>query len=510
MLGLSLLAACTQQDYNVDKVENHRDDKSNVPDIEIEPDALAFAQLDIGEVANDSVTITNQGLVDLHVTNMLIEGTSAFTMLTDQLTPTLAPGESLQYPIQFSPANPEDLGTLWVYSDDPDSPTMPVELTGGALVPELRIQPNPYDFGDVLVGCTITQNIRLSNIGAAPLAISSIVSASTGYSMDAPSTPLSIDPGAYVEVPVTFAPQTDAPFVGELWVTSNDLVGLTVASQDGNGSLDGAVEEEFWQGDGPWDKTDIFFYVDQSGSMVDDQANLTANFELFMALLASFDLDWQIVVATRDGGCSDQGILTPNTPDVNQAFLDGVEGTAGRFTEAGLTIAAKGMKNASPGECNDGFLRDDSKTMIVLVSDEPEQSAGSWSGYVSEILGYAPTAAITAIAGDVPYGCATADAGTGYYEAAAATGGAFLSICSSDWGAYYKIIASLASTGRTDTFFLSSHPDPATITVWVDDAITAAWTYESGKNAIVFDSDALPESGSHIVVDFKLAGDCDG
>lgn len=507
---VALLAACTQQDYNVDKVANHGDEQSNVPDIEIEPDNLAFAQLDMGDVANDHVTITNQGVVDLHVTNMLIEGTAAFSLLTDQVTPTLAPGESLEYPIEFSPANPEDLGTLWVYSDDPDSPALPVDLTGGAMVPELRVEPNPYDFGDVLVGCSITQNIRLSNVGAAPLSISSIVEASDGYSIDAPKTPLTVAPGEYVEVPLTFAPQSDTPFTGKLWVTSNDLVGLTIAAHDGNGSLDGNVEEEFWQGDGPWTKTDIFFYVDQSGSMLDDRTNLTANFELFTALLASFELDWQIVVATRDGGCSDQGILTGSTADVTQAFLEGVDGTAGRFTEAGLTIAAKGMKNAMPGGCNEGFLRDESKTMLVLVSDEPEQSAGSWSSYVSEILGYAPTASITAIAGDVPYGCETADAGTGYYEAAAATGGAFLSICSSDWGAYFKTIASLAATGRTDTFFLSSHPDPASIAVWVDDAVSTAWTYDSGENAVVFNAAALPESGAHIVVDFKLAGDCDG
>lgn len=252
--------------------------------------------------------------------------------------------------------------------------------------------------------------------------------------------------------------------------------------------------------------------------MTDDRANMAANFALFTASLANFQADWQLMVSTRDNGCNNTGILTETTPNVGQAFLDGIEGTSGRYTEAGLEVALHAMEKAAvAGECNDGFLRDDSKTLLVLVSDEPDQSPDYWSDYVNDIRYLAPSSSVTAIVGDPVEGCATAAPGEHYLEAAAATGGAFLSICASDWGGYFETLAALAATGVRDTFLLASLPDPATIEVSLDYDISddspgapaAGWTYDAGQNAIVFGGDAVPPSGTRISVTFALPGDCD-
>ena len=111
----------------------------------------------------------------------------------------------------------------------------------------------------------------------------------------------------------------------------------------------------------------------------------------------------------------------------------------------------------------------------------------------------------------VLYGCLTAAAGTGYYEATVATGGAFLSICAPDWGDYFQTIATIAATGQTDTFPLSSRPDPSTIVVEVADVpTTTGWTYNSDANAIVFAEGSVPAPNSRITVTYELLSDCAG
>ena len=101
-----------------------------------------------------------------------------------------------------------------------------------------------------------------------------------------------------------------------------------------------------------------------------------------------------------------------------------------------------------------------------------------------------------------------ADPGTGYYEASVATGGAFLSICASDWSSYFETIANMAASGLLASFHLASEPQPDTIVVQVDGSTVTDWTYDADTNSIVFGADSVPPPGSHIVVRFELAGDC--
>jgi hypothetical protein len=508
MLALLVLMGCpVDQEFTPSTGGNGQ--VESFPDIEIEPDALVFEMADPGSETSQVITIENRGELALHVTNLVLSGTTAFAVGTEETSATIAPGSKISVPIIFSPVNPEDFASLVVTSDDPDSGSLTVPLTGSGKIPQLFVSPNPYNFGSVLLDCPREQPITLSNIGNGMLIVDKAVTTALGFDIDATALPAYLGPDESVALDLRFEPEAVLDYGGELWITSNSLVDTTTVSLSGHGTTDAAVADEFWQGDGPWDRTDIFFYVDQSGSMADDQDNMIANFSGFVDMLEKLDLDWQIIISTRDTGCSNTGILTPETPNLESAFLEGVRGSGGRYTEAGLTVAAGAINRSVPGECNEGFLRSDSKTSVVLVSDEPDQSPGSYSGYVAQIQAIAPTAAITAIVGDVPNGCATADPGYGYYEAALATHGAFLSICEADWSTYFEAIAVLSSTGQTDRFGLSSPPDPATITVKIDHVpVTSGWAYEADGQAVVFESASVPNPGAYILVEYNLKADC--
>jgi hypothetical protein len=481
----------------------------DVPAIEVWPPELAFEALELGESQALPLTIRNIGLAPLDLNGIDLGGTSAFTVASPPNT-TLEPEQEITFDVAFSPVNPEDGTSLFVHSNDPEVPTVEVPLTGGALVGELLVIPNPLDFGEVPMGCSQTGEVRVMNVGLIELNIESIIPLGDSFGADWDFTlPLSLAPGEVLEVPLSYSPDDLVEDAGEVWITSDAIVGLTIARQMGSGTLDSSVEDEWWQGSGPYTMADIVFYVDQSLSMLDDQERLRQNFDRFVGILDDLDLDWQIMVVTDESGCSNSGILTRDDPDASAIFSSSVEGPAGRYTEAGLSLTREALEDTVAGGCNEGFLREDSKTTAVMVSDEPEQSRQSWDVYVSRLREMAPSIGITSIVGDVPEGCSTAEPGTGYVEASLATGGAILSICNEDWASYFEIIAEISANGKTDTFRLTSIPDPTTIVVNVDGVTSTDWTYDAVYNAIVFDPMHVPDSGVQVQAWYDIEADCE-
>ncbi len=501
------LAACIENGFVPPGGGKPEDDK---PTIEVFPTALDFESLALGDSSASTLTVRNIGLAPLTVVGAQISGTSAFTLPVEPDV-VLEPGTEMQFDVAFSPVNPEDAGNLEILSDDPEAPTVGVPLTGGALVGELIVLPNPLDFGEVPLGCSQSGSMYVQNVGEVDLTIDTIVplGADFGATWEF-ELPLLLHAGEQLEVPLTYYPNDLVADEGEVWITSDAIVGLTVARQRGSGTLDSSVADEWWQGNGPWTQTDIVFYVDQSGSMLDDQERLRANFTRFVGILEELDLDWQIMVVTDETGCHNESIIDADTADASGVFSRAVDGPYGRWTEAGLSLVTQALENTEPGGCNEGFLRTDAKTTAVMVSDEIEQSRQNWDVYVGRMRGYAPSIGITSIVGDIPAGCATADPGTGYVEASLATGGAFLSICNEDWSSYFETIASLSALGQTDTFVLSSEPDPATLVVKVDGVLsTTGWTYDATWNAIKFDPRSIPEPGVQVQAWYDIEADCE-
>lgn len=504
---LLLLPACIENGFTPPGGGKPEDDK---PAIEVFPLALDFSSLALGESSALTLTVRNIGLAPLTVVGAQISGTSAFTLPTEPDV-LLQPGTEMAFDVLFSPVNPEDVGSLSILSDDPEAPTTGVPLTGGALVGELIVLPNPLDFGEVPLGCSQSSTIHVQNVGEVALTIDTIVPLGDAFGATWDfALPLVLAAGEQLEVPLTYYPDDLVEDEGEVWITSDAIVGLTVARQRGSGTLESSVADEWWQGNGPWAQTDIVFYVDQSGSMLDDQERLRANFTRFVGILEGLDLDYQIMVVTDEDGCHNESIIDADTADASGVFSRAVDGPYGRWTEAGLSLVTQALENTAVGGCNEGFLRTDAKTTAVMVSDEVEQSRQSWDVYVGRMRGYAPSIGITSIVGDVPSGCATADPGTGYVEATLATGGAFLSICNEDWSSYFETIASLSALGQTDTFVLTSEPDPATLVVRVDGVLaTTGWSFDATWNAIRFEPLSVPEPGVQVQAWYDIEADCE-
>lgn len=503
MVVFLLLVACSENGLTVD---SDRASAGRHPQIQVVPDELSFPMLPAGEEEVQTLTITNVGDAELRLESMTLAGSGAFTVEDPGRVLSLEPEASYELAVRFSPTTAEDRADLTLGSNDEGDPAVRVPLSGLGAFPEALIEPDPFDFGRVPRDCRVSRDFSVLNVGLAPLTVESLVSVGEGFELESSSPlPAVVEPGAAL------------PFVGrytggdnqraEVWLSSDEPTHLRQGSWSATAVASSAVEETFRQGNKSYDSADIFVFVDQSGSMEDDQANLGSNAEVMWAALTAEVGDWQLVVTNNDDGCPIGGVFSPTSGSAAE-FATAVRSGGGRYTEAGLTVATAALEQARSG-CNAGFLRDHARTLVVLVSDEPEQSARPWDEMLEGIWALAPSTILYSVAGPVPSGCRTAMAGYGYAEASVASGGDLLELCDADWGAHFDVLATGVATNMTDTFSLGSVPDPATIEVWVNDVPSTGWSYDATGNTVVFVGNSVPPPDAVVRVAYHLDADCE-
>ena len=184
--------------------------------------------------------------------------------------------------------------------------------------------------------------------------------------------------------------------------SSSGGIKLDIGSDSEGNSADDGVELEGCQ------KVDLLFVIDNSGSMVEEQASLLASFGGFVdgiqSELANAD-SYHIGVVTTDAyennapGCNTLGALVTQTGGDSAAGLDclpfssgaryldhtepdldakfsciaqvGISGSGDEVqAEAGYHAVSPAMN--APGACNEGFIRDDALLVVVIISDEDD------------------------------------------------------------------------------------------------------------------------------------------
>ncbi|MBN1260113.1 MAG: choice-of-anchor D domain-containing protein, partial [Anaerolineae bacterium] len=104
-------------------------------DISVEPSAIDFGEriVDAGPTASQTVTITNVGDFDLHVSSVSLAGDDAsqFNLVADSGVITLTPGSMRTIKIAFDPTSlGAKVARLTITSDDSDEGTVEVGLSG--------------------------------------------------------------------------------------------------------------------------------------------------------------------------------------------------------------------------------------------------------------------------------------------------------------------------------------------------------------------------------------------
>jgi hypothetical protein len=510
---LPLLCACMDHGFNPVKDEPL---PGEGPRIEVDPSFIDFGTMTgADEAMIRSFTVSSVGDADLHIASMTLGGDSpgSYTLLSS-LSPVLSPGASETIDVSFVPIGAESqAATVLIESDDESHQYATVELVGAAAVPLLQISPDPLDFGEAYIGCSEIASWELSNVGADTLVISDLqLTGDPAFELlTAVSLPMELAPGEATWLDVQLTAAEEVPYTAELSVSSNEPLGTRLAPALGEGTYGEPYLDEWVVPSDP--PSDIFFAVDQSCSMDDDQTRLANNFDTFIDELSTYSSDWQIAVSNADDGCFDAGPLTESTSSYDSIFGTAVRADGGDFTEALLTVAARAMEKAGSSGCNAGFLREDAMLHVILVSDEPEQSAwlgsDSWDVLVDRIIdakGSASMTRISAIAGP-PGGGSCAEEGSGYLEAVEATEGVFLNLCS-EWATPANLALLAEASVNQDTYLLEQNPVVESIEVRVNGDVRSTWDYDPTNNAVVFTED-IPTEGDTVQIEYAGLTTCD-
>lgn len=172
------------------------------------------------------VPVANSGDEDLNITGTAIIGpnSAAFTIVT-VVTP-VEPVSTENISIQFDPTglNGEISATLQITSNDPDTPTAEVLLTGSLpeAGPDISV---PAEVALSAGGAAQNLIVSVANVGSAPLSISGTsLSGTDSGAFTVNSTPASIAPETSADIEVAFDPSglSDGPVSATLQINSND------------------------------------------------------------------------------------------------------------------------------------------------------------------------------------------------------------------------------------------------------------------------------------------------
>jgi hypothetical protein len=182
---------------------------------------------------------------------------------------------------------------------------------------------------------------------------------------------------------------------------------MTDDADDDTGSGGGSGSDDVGGGGGSntdgCTKIDLLFVIDDSGSMMEEQANLAANFPKMVSVLDQSGLDYRLAVTTTSVDYSfvltlpngtfpvaETGLNTGTmlkTPAMTNRWIDKAEpnvsatfatlasvGTMGSGTEMPLAAIRAAFERRMMDNTNTGFRRPDALLGIVILTDENDCS----------------------------------------------------------------------------------------------------------------------------------------
>ena len=428
-------------------------------------------------------------------------------------------------------------------------------LLGSVGVGQFEVSPPVLDFQLVEIGCVSPPTVVTgSNVGLAPLEVSEWWLEGCTEEvrvLEAPEPEQVHELGMGQSLTWTFdyGPVDESTDTCTLFIVSSDSQTPTEVSVTGIGAYPAEVVDLFT--DSEAQKVDVLFVVDDSGSMTEEQGNLSDSFEAFIYEAASWDSDYQIGVTTTTVSLLELsgGVLFGSPPWVTNAnwekFVNIVEvGVTGSGTEQGIWsafIATGETLNSPPAEAceadhdcglnrgcveglcqglNYGFFREDAALEIVFVSDEDDQSPAELEEYLNHFRGikgydHPELLHMHAIVGP-PGGCSSAngsaDAGLRYMNMAEATGGAMYSICELDFAKGLEGIGEIAFAAKME-YTLSQIPAPTTISVTIEGLpcpnMTGGifnWVYDAEDNTVTLTEEGIciAGSGDEVLITYDL------
>ena len=486
---------------------------------------LSFGAVRVGQQSQRFFTVRNTGTGACQLTAPILSASFAnspgFSVQGQAVT--LQPGDAQAVTVRYSPAG-GGFARAVVQINVVGHPQVLVTARGNGTTAGLSANPAFVDFGAVPLGCgAATRTVSLLSDGASPVTVEApTVYTPPAFTAVATGFPVQIGPGLSREVTVSFLPQQLAEATGEMVLVGfsggQPVLEVRVALRGEGVAASQPASETFVVPATP--AMDVLVVVDNSGSMFDNQDRLATNAQSFMAVadFGASSVDYHMAVLTTDVESPEDAGNLRGTPRVmdratapSQFPARARVGVDGSPYEQGLEAVRLALSPPLVTGANAGFLRDEAGLAIIVVSDEDDGGPLSVDSYLNFLRGLkaasGASVVVCAITGQVA-GCRdnasgdTASPAQRYEYAVDQTGGISASICDPDWGTKLQRVGEAALlAGRR--FTLTGRPDPATITVDVNNTPrTTGWSYDAAANQVRFTSEAGLQPGQTVVVHY--------
>lgn len=187
------------------------------------PATLDFGNVTTNKISDLSLNISNTGVLNLNITNIL-HGNPSFSFIGDAPF-TILPNETKPIVVRFMPTFlGSQTDTLTIFSNDEKNNPIRIRLSGNGVamrLPEISVQPLQLRFDSVKVQQSKSLTVRLYNRGAANLNISNIPSNNNRFAVMTPRNFL-LAPGDSSDVSVKFSPLQEGLQAGTLSIACND------------------------------------------------------------------------------------------------------------------------------------------------------------------------------------------------------------------------------------------------------------------------------------------------
>jgi Abnormal spindle-like microcephaly-assoc'd, ASPM-SPD-2-Hydin len=196
--------------------------------------SVSFGSVAVGNSATQSLSVTNTGLGTVTIAQATLTG-AGFTVVGGNPSGTIGVGQSSTIQIQFAPTSAGAVnGSLTILSDASNAPLV-ISITGTGTQTGLTISPSTLTFGNVTMGQSGTQSVKLTNSGNTSLTMNLATVAGNGFGMSGLSLPTTLTGGQSVSFNAQFSPTASGAATGSITFTDNAAGSPQVVSMVGTG-----------------------------------------------------------------------------------------------------------------------------------------------------------------------------------------------------------------------------------------------------------------------------------
>ncbi|MFZ0455266.1 MAG: choice-of-anchor D domain-containing protein, partial [Ignavibacteriaceae bacterium] len=193
---------------------------------------INFGNVDVNGWLEKSITLTNNGTVDIIISGKNLTNKTDFTLMNASMPDTINPLKSRNYLIKFNPVSPGIKSGLFIFTSNSKTSPDTVELNGNGIQRALTFSTREINFGNTDVGSLLKDSVIVTNNGTVDIIFSNkTLTDQTNFSLTELSVPDTILPGKSKVYNFKFNPESPGIKTGKLIFSGNsesspDTVGL--------------------------------------------------------------------------------------------------------------------------------------------------------------------------------------------------------------------------------------------------------------------------------------------